>query len=69
MSNKQSEHFIESEDDRASVDEIPKKRRKGIRNDEHYKKNVIKKCRVKGAQYVNHRGRTVLARKQGAPCR
>lgn len=62
-------HFTESEDGVSDVDELPKKRRKGVRNDEKYRKNVIKKARVEGSEYINHRGRAVLARKQGPPCR
>lgn len=58
-----------SDEDGVSDVETPKKRRKGVRNDENYKKNVIKKSRVEGSEYVNYKGRTILARKQGAPCR
>lgn len=63
------EHVTESEGGVSDVDELPQKRRKGIRNDEKYKKNVIKRARIEGTAYVNHRDREVLAKQQGPPCR
>lgn len=39
--------------------EIRKKRKKGIVNPETYQRNIIKTARVKGAAYVNYKGKTV----------
>ncbi|KAF5283840.1 hypothetical protein FQA39_LY04660 [Lamprigera yunnana] len=49
-------------------EEPPPKRRKGIRNDTTYKKNVIKKSRVKGTEHTNHKGVVVNFKSIGQPC-
>ncbi|CAH1098800.1 unnamed protein product [Psylliodes chrysocephalus] len=52
-----------------SVEETKKKKR-GVRNDENYKRNVIKKrCRVQGKAYINYSENAVNARKLGDECR
>lgn len=50
-------------------DSSTKKRKRGVRNDENYKRNVIKKSRVQGMAYVNYKGNTVGERKLGDGCR
>lgn len=52
-----------------AIEEVPKKRKRGIRNDENYKRNIIKKARVQGKAYVNYKGKAVEARKLGDGCR
>lgn len=47
----------------------PPKRRKGIRNDATYKRNVIKTSKVKGIPHKNHKGVAVNAKSIGEPCR
>ncbi|KAF5292919.1 hypothetical protein FQA39_LY13799 [Lamprigera yunnana] len=49
-------------------EEPPPKRRKGIRNDATYKRNVIKKSRVKGTEHTNHKGVVVNSKSIGQPC-
>lgn len=39
------------------------KRRKGFRNDEKYRRNVIKKSKVAGQEHINWAGKTVPAKK------
>lgn len=51
------------------AEEAAVKRKRGVRNDENYKRNVIKKCRVQGKAYVNYKGKSVAARKVGEGCR
>ncbi|CAH1104294.1 unnamed protein product [Psylliodes chrysocephalus] len=47
-----------------SVEET-KKRKRGVRNDKNYKRNVIKRCRVQGKVYANYKENAVYARKLG----
>lgn len=42
------------------------KRRKGVRNDEKYRRNIIKKSKVAGEEHVNWAGKTVPAKKPGS---
>lgn len=56
-----------SEEDR-SVEVIPKKRKKGLKQ-VIYKHEMIKSARVKGKEYLNYRGIQVNARTMGEPCR
>ncbi|CAH0562999.1 unnamed protein product [Brassicogethes aeneus] len=53
----------------SSVEEATKKRKRGVRNDENYQRNVIKKSRVQGKAYVNYKGNAVAARQLGDGCR
>ncbi|XP_049822345.1 uncharacterized protein LOC126265328 [Aethina tumida] len=46
-----------------------RKRRRGVRNDEEYKRHKIKKSRVHGKAYQNYRDKPVDARKIGQPCK
>lgn len=39
-----------------------RKRKKGVRHDNEYKRNVIKNAKVKGTEHVNHRGQRVRAK-------
>lgn len=48
--------------------EKPKKR-KGAVNSDLYKRNVIKKARLTGTEYVNYAGKTVAARTTGEHCK
>lgn len=50
-------------------EEPPSNRRKGIRNDATYKRNVVKKSRVKGLEHKNHKGVVVGSKSIGQPCR
>lgn len=49
--------------------EISKKRRRGVRNDDNYQRNVIKKARTSGVSYKNYKGRIVDAKQIGVPCK
>lgn len=49
--------------------EITKKRRRGVRNEDNYQRNVIKKARTSGVGYKNYKGRTVDAKQIGIPCK
>jgi hypothetical protein len=46
-----------------------KRRRKGVTNEDEYKREKIKKAKVKGLQHINHQGRNVPAKKQGDDCK
>lgn len=43
----------------STLDNSPKKRKKGVKDPHSYKANVIKRARVKGMEYVNWKGNTV----------
>lgn len=45
------------------------KKRKGVRHDGEYARNVIKQSRLTGKAYINHRKKDVPARKTGSQCR
>lgn len=57
--------------DKEEQDNSPsiKKRKRGVRHSEEYKRNVIKKARVEGKAYVNYKGNPVAERKVGEGCR
>lgn len=42
------------------------KRRKGVRNDEKYKRNIVKKSTISGQEHVNWVGKTVPAEIPGS---
>ncbi|KAG8292790.1 hypothetical protein J6590_031769 [Homalodisca vitripennis] len=42
------------------------KRRKGVKNEEKYRRNVIKKSKVEGKEHVNWKGKTVPAKNPGS---
>ena len=42
-----------------------KKRRKGIRNDDLYKRNMIPKARVKGTEYTSYKNKAIPAKTLG----
>lgn len=46
----------------------PLKRKRGIRNTSEYKREIIKKCRVKGTAYKRWSGALVPAINQGPDC-
>jgi hypothetical protein len=46
-----------------------KRRRKGVVNKDEYKREKIKKAKLKGLQHINHKGRNVPAKKQGDDCK
>lgn len=48
---------------------LPKKRKRGLRHDEEYRRNVIKNSRIKGLSYVNYRGIKVVEKKIGLACK
>lgn len=50
-------------------EEPPSKRRKGIRNDVIYKRNIVKRARVKGLEHKNHKGTVINSKSIGQPCR
>ena len=45
-----------------------RKRRKGVKNKDSYKSEVIKRSRVEGKEYTNNYGKIVSARKTSARC-
>ena len=45
-----------------------RKRRKGVKNKDSYKSEVIKHSRVEGKEYKNNDGKIFAARKTGARC-
>ena len=49
--------------------ESPKKKKSGITHPENYKRNIIKKARVSGTEYVGYDGEIKQAKKVGPPCR
>lgn len=48
---------------------VPKKRKRGVRHDEEYKRNVIKQNRIKGLSYENYGGKRVAEKKIGLACK
>jgi len=46
-----------------------RKRVSGIRNSENYKHSKIKKAKISGEAYKNHKGDDVAPRQTGASCR
>ena len=46
-----------------------KKRKRGVRHDEEYKRNIIKQNRIKGLSYVNYGGKRVEEKKIGLACK
>lgn len=42
--------------------EVPSKRKKGVVNSDKYKRNIIKKARIRGEQYKNYSGDIVPAK-------
>jgi hypothetical protein len=48
---------------------IVKKRKKGIKNPELYKFNVIKEAGVKGTEYMNNAGKSIPKHSTGPPWR
>lgn len=47
-----------------NIDSVPVKRRKGVSNEETYKRNVIKSAKVKGQAYTSYSGKHVEQRVQ-----
>lgn len=39
----------------------PQKRRRGVRNDQLYKRNAIRNARVKGSEYKSYNNKTIPA--------
>lgn len=58
-----------SESEESIGNETVRKRKRGIVNSDFYKQNVIKKCKVKGLEHVNHVGKTIKIRSTGADCK
>jgi hypothetical protein len=59
-----------ADSDDSSVSSVEnKRRRKGVVNKDEYKREKIKKAKVKGLQHINHQGRNVPAKKQGDDCK
>jgi len=46
-----------------------KKKKRGVRNDDSYQRNTIKRCRVKGLEYVGYSGKRIEKKVVGPPCR
>lgn len=42
--------------------EYPKIRKKGVVNTEKYKRNIIKKAKLRGEQHINYSGKLVPAK-------
>lgn len=49
--------------------ETARKRRKGVRNSENYTRNVIRNCRVMGAEYKSYKNKVVKAKEIGLSCK
>lgn len=62
-----SENSISSEGNE-STEVSNSKKRKGVVNSDLYKRNVIKKARVVGKEYVNYKNNRVTARSTGDDC-
>lgn len=45
----------------SSLEETPRKRKKGVRHIESYKSEIIRNARVKGQEYINWKGNLVTA--------
>jgi len=58
-----------SSESASETESVPKKRKRGVRRDDNYKRNTIKRCRVKGLQYVGYSGKLVEQKAAGPPCR
>lgn len=58
---------MSSTEEEVPLDNIPKKRKKGLKQ-VVYKCELIKKARVKGDEYRNYKGNVVNARIPGKPC-
>lgn len=41
------------------IEQNIKRRRKGVRHDADYKRNFVPKCKVKGAEHINYRNKTI----------
>lgn len=52
-----------------SVEDTRKKKNKGVRNDDKYKPNIIKKARLHGNSYTNYKGQLVAATTTGENCK
>lgn len=50
------------------INNLPIKRKRGVVNKNLRKANVRKLERCAGCEYINQKGKTVLARKQKVPC-
>lgn len=59
MSATQPEHSVEQD----------KKRKRGVRHDDSYFRNIVKRKRLTGSAYTNYGGKYVTERKIGPPCR
>jgi hypothetical protein len=49
--------------------EQPVKRKRGVRNDDKYMRNMIKKARLKGDAYQTTKGKRVKAAEIGSDCK
>lgn len=45
------------------------KRKRGVRNDENYKRNMIKKARLKGEAYTSSKGKGIKEAEIGTDCK
>lgn len=46
-----------------------KKRKRGVRHDDEYKRNVIKQSRIKGRSYISYGGKRVAEKRIGSACK
>lgn len=71
MSSVSEDFIVESEGSSSeSVSEPePPKRKKGVRNDIHYRRNVIRNAKVAGEKHLNWKGNIVEKRKTGDSCK
>lgn len=52
----------------SSEEEFRMKKKRGVRNIDSYKHNIIKKAKIQGLAHTNHVGKTVPPRKTGENC-
>ena len=45
------------------------KRKRGVRNEENYKRSKIKKAKLTGKEHIGHTGRRIAAKSFGPNCR
>lgn len=53
----------------SDINDSPVKSRKRKKHPENYKRNVIKKLKLEGKEYIGHGGKQQRARSTQSPCR
>lgn len=58
--------MISSDDEVSESTNTGQKRKKGVVNEDKYKRNVVKKAKIKGVEHVNWSGKLVPAKQPGS---